>query len=504
MAGKLTFGQWLHRQRRLADWTQRELADEAACATITIRKLEGDELRPSKQLAQRLAEVLGIPDEEVAGFVAFARGDSSVGPALGESPDNAPWSSESTEKEVKHHASIAVIPFTCLEPEWAHLAIDIAEEFYVALASVHWLFVTAPPSTESGLAPAVDYELRGSLHCSDARGRLSVHLASTGDNQVVWAQQYEGDAREIFGVMETLGQVVATSIEPRLLEAEVQRSQSKPAGDLDAYDVYLLAVPFLNSPSAQSQAEALRLLNRAILREEYAPALGAAALLHTNLYLRRPYVDPDLNIRRGSDFAHRSLIADRFDSRSLASSGFAIAILAGDLDLGMTLVEESRVLNPFGAQVWSHAGWLNLYRGDSSTAMQHFQQALRLGPIDPMAHRAYVGLAHCHIANRQLGDAQVWANRAVADNERSPAALRALAVSLALGGQIEDAKAATARLLGLYADSIDKYRQWTPFRHTPHHLELVIEGLSSAGFPAGVEADAPEEAPVGVGYRALF
>lgn len=69
----LTFGQWLRRRRKSLDLTQDELAARVPCAKGTVRRLESDDLRPSKQLAERLAEVLGVPEQSRVEFVAFAR-----------------------------------------------------------------------------------------------------------------------------------------------------------------------------------------------------------------------------------------------------------------------------------------------------------------------------------------------------------------------------------------------------------------------------------------------
>lgn len=70
-----SFGKWLRHRRRGLDLTQEELAHQVGCAPITIRKLEGDEMRPSKQLAESLSGPLGIPPTQQEEFVRFARAD---------------------------------------------------------------------------------------------------------------------------------------------------------------------------------------------------------------------------------------------------------------------------------------------------------------------------------------------------------------------------------------------------------------------------------------------
>ena len=73
MTVEMTFGAWLKRRRRQLDLTQKELARRASCAEGTIRKIESDTRRPSKQLAQLIAAHLDLPPQQQATFVTFAR-----------------------------------------------------------------------------------------------------------------------------------------------------------------------------------------------------------------------------------------------------------------------------------------------------------------------------------------------------------------------------------------------------------------------------------------------
>src|SRR5512138_1579129 len=73
MTRAASFGRWLSARRHLLDLTQEELAQRVGCSVITIRKLEADERRPSKQMAERLAISLDIPQTERAAFLTVAR-----------------------------------------------------------------------------------------------------------------------------------------------------------------------------------------------------------------------------------------------------------------------------------------------------------------------------------------------------------------------------------------------------------------------------------------------
>ncbi len=68
-----SFGYWLRRRRKALDLTQEALGQRVSCSGFTIRKIEADERRPSRQLGERLAAALAIPEEERRTFLDAAR-----------------------------------------------------------------------------------------------------------------------------------------------------------------------------------------------------------------------------------------------------------------------------------------------------------------------------------------------------------------------------------------------------------------------------------------------
>lgn len=73
-----SFGYLVRRLRLALDLTQAALAQQVGCATITIRKIEADERRPSRQMAMLLADSLGLAGEEREEFVAAGLGEGLV------------------------------------------------------------------------------------------------------------------------------------------------------------------------------------------------------------------------------------------------------------------------------------------------------------------------------------------------------------------------------------------------------------------------------------------
>jgi ATP/maltotriose-dependent transcriptional regulator MalT/transcriptional regulator with XRE-family HTH domain len=68
-----SFGSWIRRRRKALDLTQAELAQRVGCSTSTIIKIESEERRPSRQIAELLARHLEIPPDQHSIFIKVAR-----------------------------------------------------------------------------------------------------------------------------------------------------------------------------------------------------------------------------------------------------------------------------------------------------------------------------------------------------------------------------------------------------------------------------------------------
>ena len=73
-----SFGTWVRRQRKALDLTQQELAQRVGCSVSAILKIEADERRPSRQIAELLAQHLEIPADQTAQFLRVARKEKGV------------------------------------------------------------------------------------------------------------------------------------------------------------------------------------------------------------------------------------------------------------------------------------------------------------------------------------------------------------------------------------------------------------------------------------------
>jgi predicted ATPase/transcriptional regulator with XRE-family HTH domain len=70
-----SFGYWVRRRRKVLELTQAALAQRVGCAVVTIKKIEQDERRPSRHIAELLADQLAISEAERHTFIRMARGE---------------------------------------------------------------------------------------------------------------------------------------------------------------------------------------------------------------------------------------------------------------------------------------------------------------------------------------------------------------------------------------------------------------------------------------------
>ncbi|MGE5221374.1 MAG: tetratricopeptide repeat protein, partial [Omnitrophica WOR_2 bacterium] len=77
MESPITFGEWLRQSRNELRCTREDFARRVGCSVSTLRKIEDGERRPSKQIAELIANCLNIPAAERSIFVKVARGELS-------------------------------------------------------------------------------------------------------------------------------------------------------------------------------------------------------------------------------------------------------------------------------------------------------------------------------------------------------------------------------------------------------------------------------------------
>lgn len=391
--------------------------------------------------------------------------------------------------------SIAVLPFENLsdDREQEYFADGIAEEIVTGLSRIKWLFVISRNSTfiykgrtveakSVGRELGVRYLLQGSVRRSGSQVRVTGQLIETETAAHVWADRYEGTLGDIFALQDKMTMSIIGAVEPTLRKVEVERALRKRPDNLDAYDLYLRALPLVTSAMPKDADSALRLLEAAIaLEPDYAVVHGFIAWCHEQRYLRGGlHAETRAAARR---HAHAAIQSGADDAMALAMGGFVVGAMERDYETALEALDRSLALSPSSALAFGFSAIVRAWMGDDETAIEHAGIGIRLGPYDPLIYLPYVGLAYAHFFTGNFVEAASAARRASAANPRFSVPCYLHIAALVRLGRMGEATAMAENLLhlqpgftvgGLVAGDIT----------TPERMDRLARTLCEAGLPA--------------------
>jgi adenylate cyclase len=392
--------------------------------------------------------------------------------------------------------SIAVLPFHNMsgDPEQEYFADGVVEDVITALSRVRWLFVIARKSSFAYKGKSVDarqigrelgvrYLLEGSIRKAGPRVRISGQLLEAATGAHMWADRFDGEISEIFELQDRITNHVVVAVEPSLRLAEIERAQRKPTENLDAYDLYLRALPAIDVYTRAGFEQAEGLLRRAVaLDPTYADALAALSECLVRMIVNGWAADRQASTAEACELAGRAVAADAENASVLAVVAWAYSTLGVRFDQSLELANRALVLHPNSAPVRSFCGWVFHYLGDSLRAIEQFEEARRLSPVDPKSYFPMLGLAAAHFFAGHFEESVTWTDRILSEAPSHNVARRYRAAALAHLGRVDEAKAAIAELLEAQPGSNLRSARSISF-HDPRMAALYVTGLEKAGLP---------------------
>jgi tetratricopeptide (TPR) repeat protein len=287
--------------------------------------------------------------------------------------------------------------------------------------------------------------LEGSVRKSSNRVRITGQLIDAASGTHIWADRYDRALDDIFAVQDELTISVVGVIEPTLRQAEIERARRKRPDSLDAYDLYLRALPFAFTAMPQDADKALTLLEKAIeLEPDYAAAHATIAWCHEQRYLRGGLHEETK--RSALSHARTAIAVGGDDATALAIAGFVVAVVEYDYGTATAAFDRSFALSSSSALALGFSSIVRAWKGDDATATEQAKRAIRLSPFDPLIYLPYVGLAYAHFAAGRFEDAADAASRASQSNPRFSMPYVLHAAALANLGRGKEARAVAHRL----------------------------------------------------------
>src|SRR6184192_3429233 len=175
--------------------------------------------------------------------------------------------------------SVAVLPFENLssDKENAFFAQGIQDEIITTLSRISGLRVISRTSTahyksapenlpETARDLRVSNILEGSVQKAGDRVHINVQLIKAETDAHLWAQSYNRELTDIFGVEAEVAKSIADSLQATLSPQEKARVETKPTTNADAYVLYLRGREYQTRPDnlLQDFKSAINLFEQAV------------------------------------------------------------------------------------------------------------------------------------------------------------------------------------------------------------------------------------------------
>jgi adenylate cyclase len=390
--------------------------------------------------------------------------------------------------------SIAVLPFENMsgDPEQEYFADGMVEEIITALSRFKSLFVIARNSSFTFKGKAVDvkevgrrlgvrYVLEGSVRRAAGKVRIAGQLIDAVTGAHIWADRFERDLIDVFALQDDVTVAVVSAIQPKLFQTEIARATRRQPGNLTAYDFYLRATQQFYRTTGEGLAEAIRLAHCAL---ELDPRFGLVAVLAGNSHMDNVLwghaTDPQFERKEAVRLSRLALSLDDSDPEILARAASISAFMVGDPETEMEMADRAVALNPNSFAAWNSRGRVYLIAGQPEEAIQSFERAIRMSPVDPRLHSTFAGMGSAFIELGRFEKAIVAGKKSQRQKPSFSVAYRCLASAFAHLGRDAEAREAAARLLEL--DTAFTISAWIA-RGNFSNAKLQIEGLRKAGLP---------------------
>ncbi len=398
--------------------------------------------------------------------------------------------------ELPDKPSVAVLGFTDLGGHHGGsvLAEGLASDLTVSLGRLRGLFVTARASAarfsartadlaRAGQMLGVRYLVHGTTQRLDRRVRITVTLADSLRNAVLWSEHFDRPLGDLFLVQDDVSASIASAIEPEIGRAEAERSRSKAAENLSAWECYHRAMWHCFHFTAQHTEQAHALLLRALtLDGSFARAHAGLSFTHYSRAFLDAVPAPGAEIERALEHGLQSVDLDPMDAMGHWTLGRA-RFLAREHDQALQSVSRSLVINPNFAQGHYALGFIRVHAGVHTLALPELAAAERLSPLDPLLFAVEGARAISLAIEGRYDEAVAWSVRATSEPNAHFHIHAIAGACLALAGRPAEARAFAQRACRDHPGySIRVFERSFPYKLESHRA-LMARALLSAGVP---------------------
>jgi TolB-like protein/Tfp pilus assembly protein PilF len=401
------------------------------------------------------------------------------------------------EPEPEGMPAIAVLPFVTMD-DVGSFADGFVEDLITALSRFRTFTVVARTSAEGFRGTGEDARqvaqklgvrdlIEGSVRRDGRRVRVTAQLLDGASGVHLWAERLDGTLEDIFDFQDRLVERVVVVFEPQIRRAEIERARRKRPESLDAYDLYLHALPLMNSVRTirlQDYDEAIVILEKAIaIDPRFAPALALCAWAHEKRYTRGGVAPPGVDDKSEAlELVQRALDLDGSDAVVLMIAGALRLTLMGDATTAFPLLRHAEALNPNSLQIATVAAYCFWHAGQVEESIASYSRVVTLSPWSPELAIPMEGLARAHLSAGHVEDALSWARRALETTDGLNFAHSVVVAAYVHLGRQAEAEAQLRRMLTIWPDLTLEQLLGRDTAPKAQH-RLLAQGLEQAGLP---------------------
>lgn len=333
-------------------------------------------------------------------------------------------------------------------------------------------------------ALAPDYTVSGHVMGHASGLLLWVELRDALSGTVCWADRFATSLSELLDLQGQLLHAISAEITLGIGTHALTRAYYSPLRSLHSCELLFGAIA-LTGRTSLTDFDRPRVLLEKLIERHPASVLPRVWLAHWYVMRRVQGLTPpgEDDGRQALYMAERSLDLDPHNAHAMATQGFAATHFLRDFTLARQRLDAAIAVDPSCAWAWLYRGALHAFTADGAAAERDCAEALACSPLDPMRHFFLSISATAAFTNRRYDSAVELARASRRHDRYHASTVRVLAMSLALGGRLEEARGVAEELLRIEPHlTVQRYLQRTPSAGFEVG-ERCAEGLRLAGVP---------------------
>jgi len=322
--------------------------------------------------------------------------------------------------------------------------------------------------------------------------RVNAQLIDATTGGHVWADRYDGEMKNVFGLQDRVTRNVVTALAVTLTKEDQERVARRSTENVQAYDLFLKGWQHYLRQTPEDFRAAIDYFKKAVeLDPKYGRAYAALAATYWETHTRYWTLALGMSGQHDARFLAEQFLAKAMRDPTPLAHQVASAMLLHSQQHDEAVAEAKRAIadDPNDADGYVALANVLTFTGRATEALELIERAMRLNPHYPPRYLYQLGLAQ--FGMKRLDDAAGSLQQAITLNRDDHWSQRLLLATFGLLGRRADAtnildaikgNEKRGRLAAYDPLTIRAISFWHPFANQAD-AERFAEGLRKSGVP---------------------